>query len=230
MNLITHIIEPKVLLLAWQSESRTRRRVAELYHDGEQIVLRYLSETPDYHAAVAEGFRGYPAFDPKRKEHHEGVMATFMRRLPPRKRDDFTLYLKQHRIDPLLATEISDLALLAYTGAKLPGDGFSLVHTFEGAEPPFECLIEACGFRYREVDRSSLHEGETVNLIADLHNLTDPNAIRIDHQGRTIGHVNRLLLASFHRLLDTASFSCVIERINGTSEHPMVYIFVQIQP
>lgn len=128
---LQHVVEPERLLLTWQPPDdgttiRTRRIVAELtYSDNyESVTFTYLVDTPDFLAAKAAGFLGYPAFRLKTATHTQGVMSAFMRRLPPRKREDFGAYLTQHWLPNPFT--LSDFALLGYTGAKLPSDGFAL--------------------------------------------------------------------------------------------------------
>lgn len=65
MNFIEHIIEPKKLLLAWQSPNencRTRYIVAELNRVQDEISLTYLADTEDFRKAQKKGFESYPAF------------------------------------------------------------------------------------------------------------------------------------------------------------------------
>src|SRR3990167_8972072 len=126
MRFIEHIIEPTKLLLAWQSSDekhRTRYIVAELTSTRDDVELVYLPETKDFIEAQKHGFKDYPAFQDINKTHHH-VLDAFMRRLPPRKRGDFSQYLESLRLKP--DTKMSDFALLGYSGAKLLSDGFSI--------------------------------------------------------------------------------------------------------
>src|SRR5688572_15983913 len=100
MHLIEHIIEPTKLLLAWQSadeQHRTRYIVAELKRVGEEVSLVYLPNTADFIEAQKKGFTAYPAFQDT-NIHYHNVLDTFMRRLPPRTRGDFTQYLEGQRL------------------------------------------------------------------------------------------------------------------------------------
>jgi len=81
-------------------------------------------------------------------EHQQGVLDAFVRRLPPRSRDDFSEYLDRYRLPN--NARFSDLALLAYTGGKLPSDGFEFCADLDQARPPFELVIEIAGFRYQD--------------------------------------------------------------------------------
>ena len=105
MKFIEHFFHPTRLWLCWQPAAlagkRMRRIVAEVVQaaDGGGI-LRYLADTPDYRSAVEQGFHGYPAFRTAQVEHRSGVMEAFMRRLPPRSREDFVEYLRMYRLPP----------------------------------------------------------------------------------------------------------------------------------
>ena len=58
---------------------------------------------------------------------------------PPRSRGDFGRFLGALRIKA--DAEISDFALLGYSGAKLPDDDFTVIHPFENASVPFEFMV-----------------------------------------------------------------------------------------
>lgn len=178
---------------------RTRRIVAEVVRrpgTGE-AVLRYLSGTPEYEIAKDEGFLGYPAFAPNQKEHSSNVLDSFLRRLPPRKRDDFPEYLERHRLPS--SANISDMALLAYTNAKLPSDGFEIYADLAEARPPFELVIEVAGFRHQSaVSSDDIYIGDPITLKAEPENVHDKDAIAIFYAGSKIGYVDRAQAAAFH--------------------------------
>lgn len=92
MNLITHIIEPQRLYLEWQGPEggdRSRRIVAELLRTDHMVELRYLTHSEDFRKARENGFEGYPAFPKTDRIYKDGVIETFLLRLPPRERSDF---------------------------------------------------------------------------------------------------------------------------------------------
>ena len=62
--------------------------------NGEDYVFRYLDNKEDFTNAIKEGFVCYPAFRKLNQEYSEGVLETFLRRIPPRKRGDFNKYLE----------------------------------------------------------------------------------------------------------------------------------------
>ena len=69
-----------------------------------------------------------------------------MRRLPPRNREDFGDYLYLHGL--AAPFKLSDLALLGYTGARLPSDAFALVPEFPVDAGPCEYVMEVAGTRH----------------------------------------------------------------------------------
>lgn len=235
MNRIEHIIEPTKLLLSWRSPTeldRGRRIVAELLRNGNDADLKYLRNTEDFAAARAEGFGGeYPGF-PGDKDY-SSVLAAFMRRLPPRQRSDFDKFMEAIRIPP--GTEVSDFALLGYAGAKLPGDDFYIIHPFNEAKPPFEFLLPVAGYRhYREaVPYEKLNSGMTALFELEPDNTHNPQAIRItipDVSPETAGYVCRGLTPGFNKWLTRGlRITGMIERLNGISDHPMVYLFVTVR-
>ena len=235
MNTIEHIIEPIRLLLSWQAPEggdRNRHLVAELRRRGDNADLAYLRQSKDYEDAKAKGFSGeYPGF-PAGKDH-AGVLAAFMRRLPPRQRGDFDKFLEAIRI-PRDAV-ISDFAMLGYAGAKLPGDDFIIINPFDDAKPPFEFLLLIAGYRYYQdnVPRESLKPGMAVRFELEPDNLRDPDAVRVvipDVSEQTAGYVCRGLLPQFRKwLISGLDVDGTFERLNGTSDHPLAYVFVSVR-
>lgn len=235
MNQIEHIITPTRLLLVWRPNqsgtSRTRRVVAEVVQSASDApaVLRYLHGSPDLEKAQVEGFVGYPAFQFSRTEHSSNVLDSFLRRLPPRKRDDFHVYLQNHRLP--LEKRLSDMALLAYTNAKLPSDGFELYGDFTKARPPFELVIEVAGFRYQDgISREDIYVGDPVNLKPEPENPHDDQAVAIRHSGKKIGYVDRAQAPSFQAWFKSGfKINATVERINGKPERPLIYLFVTVR-
>lgn len=227
---IEHLVEPQRLLLYWQareSKNRSRYRVGQLVMKGGQVMLQY-----DQGLEVAEakkmGFEGYPAFPLRQAGHNHQVMEAFKRRLPPRSRGDFSRFLNLRAIPA--DAEISDFALLGYSGAKLPNDGFELVHPFDDPPETFEILIEVAGFRQEaERDATELDEGDPVQFVPEPHNSVDNVAIRMENAGRKLGYVPRGYLDMLHRMLDEgASLGGEIFRINGSPERPLVHVLTRI--
>ncbi|PXX96309.1 HIRAN domain-containing protein [Halomonas sp. LBP4] len=230
---IEHLVEPRRLLLYWQareSKNCSRYRVGQLVKRDGQVVLQYDLDGSEMAEAREMGFQGYPAFPLKQAEHSHQVMDAFMRRLPPRSRRDFSRYLELRAIPA--AAEVSDFALLGYSGAKLPNDGFELVHPFDEPPEAFEMLLEVAGFRHdheSEAAAGELREGSTVQFVAEPGNPFDSEAIRMENAGRKLGYVPRGHLDMLHRMLGQgARLEGVIFRINGTDNRPLVYVLTRI--
>jgi hypothetical protein len=232
MTFIEHFFDPKRLWLVWQPAltalgvARTRRIVAEITHDNDIYTFRYLTDSADFKSARAEGFEGYPAFRVSENEYHNNVLATFTRRLPPRKREDFSEYLAAHRLPSTFSG--SDMALLAYTGAKLPSDSFELVPDLSDSKLPLQIIMEVAGYRYHK--KEGLKENDTVKFSFDKDNPYDTNAIAITHSGQKIGYICRPFLSIMKKWLHTAHVYAKIERLNGKPERPVVYLFVSVHP
>jgi len=236
MRYIEHIIEPEKLLLSWQpprssNKDRLRRFVAELIRRGDNADLVYLSDTEDFAEAKKLGFESYPGFSCS-EEKHENVLSSFMNRLPPRSRKDFPRFLNALRVNPEMQAEVSDFALLGYSSAKLPGDDFTVIHTFSDAEPPFELLLPVQGYRHYldNFPYDSMREGLKVNFEPEPDNPKDPQAIKVLIDGCHIGYVCRGLLRSFHKWIELSySVTATVERINGTCDNPKVFAFVEVR-
>jgi len=204
MRHIEHIVEPNRLLLSWQTPGeRLRMFVAELIRNDDDADLVYLKESEDFSKAQSLGFNGYPGFDFE-INIHKNILTSFMKRLPPRSRGDFGRFLDALRIRPEAKDEISDFALLGYSGAKLPDDDFTVIHPFENASVPFELMLPVEGYQYYQ-DELSLTELST-------------------------DYVCRGLTASFHKWIQSGlTMSAFIERINGTRQYPKVYLYVSVK-
>jgi len=227
MNIIEHIVEPERLLLTWREPKDGRRYVVgELFREGSDIGFRYCRENTDFTLARKHGFTGHPAFPNFLNTYANNVLDTFMRRLPPRSRTDFPRYLEMLRLPA--DTGISDFALLGYSGAKLPGDGFALVHPFDNVEGPCELMIEVAGCRYHRTSTDDLGIGMPVRFVPEPDNKFDTDAIRIEADTGLIGYVMRAQLPAFHHWLKTGAIEAAIERINGTDERPLVYVFSRV--
>lgn len=231
MNPLRHIVEPESLLLTWQPPDenapvRTRRIVGEVFKaPDEQIVFRYLKDSPDFEAAKTAGFKGFPAFPLEQAEIRQGVIESLMRRLPPRKREDFADYLAQHRLpNPF---NYSDLALLGYTGARLPSDGFGLVAVFPPDAVPCDFLLEVAGFRHvYSGSLDAIQVGDPVTFEVDAENPVDQDALAVVHQGHQIGYVNRAFRLPMSGWLRSHRVSASVERRNGKPERPLIYVRV----
>ncbi len=231
MKFIEHIHEPYRLLLIWQGQEssvRNRRAVAELVRQPDgNVRLRYLTETADFESAQAEGFVNFPAFRKLDQEYHLGVLETFMRRLPPRTRGDYAQYLEQFRLRA--DTKISDFALLAYTGAKLPGDGFSIIDPLEGDIDVCDVLIEVAGFRHvSKLPVQAVSPGAPVRFEPEHENAHDCNAVAIHLDAQKIGYVPRQQAMAVCKALKQGNLRASIERVNGRPERPLVYLFARL--
>lgn len=228
---IEHLVEPRRLLLYWQareSMKRSRFYVGQLIKQDDQVSLHYDFNSQDFLKAKELGFAGYPAFPLKQAEHNHQVLEAFRRRLPPRSRRDFIRYLELRAIKA--DAEISDFALLGYSGAKLPNDGFELVHPFDEPPETFEVLLEIAGFRHEsQIEAEALQIGDPTCFVLEPDNEYDPKAIRIERNGVKLGYVPRGHLDMLHRMINLdAHFVSEVYRMNGTPERPLIYILTKI--
>jgi hypothetical protein len=237
MHFIERIIEPKSLLLAWQapeSVDPARRRnvvgILERDNDNNIISFRYILKQ-DLMDARKLGFQSYGIYENFEYTYAEGVIEEFSRRLPPRKRKDYKKYLKSLRIHP--DSDISDFALLGYSGALLPSDSFSLVNRFEDVEGNCQLLQEIAGFRYHMNTKEGnifmqIALGDPVSFRPELDNVFDPNAIEVVLGERRIGYVNKVLAPTFLKWLKNRDVTGQIEKVAGTVERPRVFIFINV--
>ena len=233
--------DPSSLVLAWQAPDRVGDRfrwaVATLRKIDGDCSLTYLNDDGEFgdlnqgrpYAQLLDcGYRGYPGFSPKIGCHEVGVMAALMRRLPPRSRPDFDAYLRHFGLETGLS--ISDFALLGLTEAKLPNDGFSVVDTFDGYQPPLDLITEVAGYRYYAANiNAKIRLGAQVEIVAEPENQYDRNAIQFRIGGQKLGNVNRLQTKAYHQWIASHSLRAAVQRINGTADKPKLYIFIRVR-
>ncbi|HZH09292.1 MAG TPA: HIRAN domain-containing protein [Microvirga sp.] len=241
-NWIERISEPQRLILAWQAPDhmglRFRWAVAVLERREGTHVLRYLRPGAEFshynHGRTFQeitelGYQGYPAFSLTRDLHTEAVVETLVRRLPPRNRADFQEYKRQFRL--AANTDPSDFALLGYTEAKLPSDGFSIVNPLDPESDACDLLLEVAGFRYYAPPLlPNIAVGQAIELLPEPENEHDPNAVKICIGSQKIGNINRLQAPTLLRWLAEREVTACIERLNGKPNHPRGFIFVRVGP
>jgi hypothetical protein len=232
MRYIEHIVEPERLLLSWQTsqpgKGRGRMFVGELIRKRDDADLVYLLDSDEFQKAQSLGFKDYTGFSIEQRVH-ENVLFSFMKRLPPRSRGDFGKYLDSLRIPG--DVEVSDFALLGYSGARLPDDDFTLIHTFVNAVPPFEFLLHVEGYRYyaERLPFDGIELEQEAMFQAEPENQFDPKAIKIIMGGTHSGYVCRGLVDSFHKWFERGyKIEATVERKNGTEERPDIYLYVSV--
>lgn len=233
MHFIEHIIEPTSLLLAWQSSDERHEHarfiVAELNRIGEEITLTYWPKTSDFIEAQKLGFKPYPAFPETDKIYTNNVIDAFMRRLPPRKRGDFPQYLEGLRLKSDM--QMSDFALLGYSGAKLLSDGFSIIHPFDEVTGPCELLLEVA--RYQPIHQQGQADIQVGNpavlVLVEGFSSVFKEKILIEVNDQHIGYVNRALSLTFQEwIIHKRIKGAWVEKLNGTPGRPAVYLYVAI--
>lgn len=230
MSVIEHIFEPSRLLLVWHHSlpdtPHHRRVVGELVRHGEDVSFRYLKNTEDFQAALEEGFHEFPAFaDKSNTAEQTGALDVFMRRLPPRKREDYQEYLAQYNLPPDFSG--SSFSLLGYTGARLASDTFELCPDLSDAKAPLDFVIEASGTQYHNTDNHIFKEDDKVTFETDPENPHDKNAIKILHNLSVVGFVNKALSPSFLRLLQTGSLEGRVLRFSERKLQSRLLIMVR---
>lgn len=231
MTMTEHLLHVNTLFLTWQSKVESDRNqrylVGMLQNNAGNFEFSYLTNTTDYQNACEQGFVGYPAFRLNEQVYNDGVMATFMKRLPPRSRRDFKQYLLNHHLPADFSG--SDFDLITHTGIQLPSDGFNLIPNFSEANIPFDYLMEVSGTRhyltYEEVE--NIQVGTNVQLECEDDNIYDSNAIKLSISGQKIGYINKILCPAIRTLL-LRKISCVVEKISGTEERPLIYIMFSV--
>ncbi|WP_130536431.1 HIRAN domain-containing protein [Thiomicrorhabdus indica] len=230
MIVINNPIHVNTLFLTWQSNKDRHQRylVGEIKRQNDKHEFSYLTQTQDYASALEQGFLGYPAFPLNKGTFSNDVMATFMKRLPPRSRRDFKKYLTNHNLPETF--DGSDFDLITHTGVQLPSDGFDLIPNLEEATIPFDYLMELAGTRYyltyEEV--SNLDINSVVELKTEDSNEYDNQAITVLIDNKILGYINKLLCPTVRKLMDR-NIECKIAKKSGTQDRPLIYVMLRVR-
>ena len=229
--MIENVIQTQRALLVWQSPldqhgSYDRIPVAEIVDHGGVVSFRYFEEDR-LNVAKDQGFKGYPGLPFATANGDSTSMDVLIRRLPPKQRDDFGEILERFGLPANGA--YSDLSLLAYTGARLTSDTFSICETFDGFEPPFTYLFDVAGYRHNRRESGEIESGDPVRFVRERNNSADANAVRIDRaDGSKVGYVNRLQAEKVGEWLDEGAINASVLRINGRVHYPRMFVLAEI--
>ena len=240
---VEHVVEPDRLLLAWQAPDhmKNRRRwvVGLVEVRSEPWTLVYLHGTAfeeanpgaTYAELISLGFEGYPAFAIRGGSgpFDRGVREAFLRRLPPRSRPDFSSYIRRFGFHD--GMKLSDAALLAYTEAKLPSDGFSLVGELKPEIAIGDFIFDLAGTRYQDFgDVCPAAPGDLLQLRKEPTNKFDSGAIEVLWKDSRVGYVNRLQAKAVGYWMDHRKIQVIVQRINGRPGNPKIYALVHVRP
>lgn len=230
MSTIEHLFEPSRLFLVWHhlngDTPQHRRVVGELIRQGDDASFRYLKGTEDFKAAVNEGFLPFPAFsEEKSNEFQSGALDVFVRRLPPRKREDFKEYLSQYSLPQDFSG--SAFSLLAYTGARLASDGFELCPDLSDASAPLDFVIEVSGVQHYIDENYSFSEDDEILFEVEPENPHDKNAIKVVHKDKTVGYVNKALSPSFAKLLSNGEIEGKVLKFSVQKSRQRLLVLVR---
>ena len=130
-----------------------------------------------------------------------------------------------HRLEGRLGVGLADLRLQI---AADIGDGFSLVDPLEDKPVPSELLLEIAGYRHHPPPLTAHVIGKEVQLLAEPTNQHDPNAVQVMFDGRCVGYVNKVQAPSVKKWLEEFSVRAFIEKLNGRTDWPRAYIFLEV--
>jgi len=227
-------IHTKSAYLVWQSPlgaglSRRRLPVALMKsrEDGG-VSFEYLRDTTAFETARSEGFNGYTGIPLGRKDTSDAIN-TLGRRLLMPERPDYGEYLARSGLS--IEHGLSTLSLLAYTGAKLTSDSYSVSDTFEGFNRSFQYIFDVAGRRHSQSLTPSPQVGDAVIFRAEPDNEYDSHAVELlDTQGNRLGYINTCQAESVGQWLAEGSITGSVFRINGRVEYPRLFVFANITP
>lgn len=229
---VHNTLKTNTLILTWQSNVNKNSRfsvgtIKKLSED--QFEFSYNVNSEQFSDAIQEGFQGYPAFKISDGTYSNGVMSTFMKRIPPRSRKDFKKYLANHHLPNDFHG--SDYELISHTGIQLPSDGFDVIPELSQATIPFDYMMEVAGTRYciSYHDFEKLRIGSEITFEREPSNEWDCNATGMYCEGKKIGYLNRLLCMSMIDLLESKTVECVLAKKSGTVERPLIFALIKVR-
>lgn len=219
-------------LLAWQppfrdAGPRERFAVAELIQHDIGLGFRYLDE--DQLAEPRKlGFRGHTAL-PIGADHLNRIASdVLIRRLPPRNRPDFPDLLRRFGLPP--DREYSNLSLLAYTGARMLSDTFSVCETFDGFQAPFTYMFDVVGYRHDEKFAPPLEVSEPLVFEREARYGWALSAIKIARlDGSPVGYVNPLQARTVGAWMDDGSITASVFRIFPLPRAPRLFVLAEVK-
>ena len=229
--MIQNPIPTRRALLVWQrpldgSGRRDRHPVGELVEGSGGVTFRYL-DLERLEPARDDGFSEYPGLPIESPDSERIAPDVLIRRLPPRERTDFPDLLTRFGLPA--DRDYTDLTLLAYTGARLTGDSFSICETFDGFEGRFSYVFDVAGSRHY-VDYSELEKSDAIFFEREPTNERDPNAVRLARgNGNTVGYVNRLQAETVGQWIDNGSVTGSVFRVNGRIQYPRLFVQADIE-
>ena len=230
--MIENPIQTQRALLAWQRPlgnggRRDRCAVAELVQNDDSVSFHYFDKNSIADALNA-GFRNHPGLPMDAENLDRIAMEVLMHRLPPKNRKDFKEILRRFGLPA--DRDYTDLSLLAYTGARLTSDTFSVCETFDGFTPPFTYVFDVASYRhYRRNLGEEVTVGDRLWFVRERDNPKDLDAVRINRaDGSQVGYVNRLQSEKVGAWLDQYNIEATVFRINGRVEYPRMFVHAEI--
>jgi hypothetical protein len=245
MQLLTHLIAPKMLWLMYKAVNNHLPKKGNQYFkvgsltmlpDGE-VELHY-DDSEEVNQASNFGFDGL--FDIAKyglslplQAYHKEIRHFLEKRVVSESRPDFNDFLKVHGINPDRCSNPTLFQKLAYSGGQIAGDNFSFVPCLEGAIRPFELLVEVKGLshHYPMLEETHLKSllGKHVSLTHEPENKYDSKAIVIAYEQATLGY----LPTGYARQLTPDTLAnlttpAVIIKLNGSKANPKLFLKLAI--
>ena len=232
--MISNPVATRRAYLVWQDPpgsgpSRSAMPVAELTQLKGRVSFRYLDE--EHLAKPRErGFDGYFGLPIGSRDNDRRAMKLLRHRLPPRSRTDFGDMLRRFGLPA--DWDHTDLSLLAYTGARRPGNRFSVCETFDGFDEPFTYVFDLAGVRHCRDACEGLSPGDPLTFECERDSDRDSDAIRVTsaRNGATVGYVNCVQADVVRRWLNDGQINSSMFRFNGRPGYPRLFVRADIVP
>lgn len=221
-------MEIEALRMAWRPRNEGARLVVgTVSRDADTFLFRY--DGVDLALARQSGFQGYPGLPVEPDTTYNGrAMDAFRSRLPQPKRPDRERLLGLWGVTP---DETDPFILLGATGGRLVTDAFEFLPVVRPTAGTW-FLTPVAGFRYYadSEDLRKLPTGACFDLVPEPGNLHDPQAVRLDFEGRQVGYLRKVVSASVLRARTSGlSVLCSLAREASGSGPEDVVVALEFQ-
>lgn len=192
------------------------------------MSFQYLRDTPEFETARSEGFKEYIGIPMDRNDTSDAIN-TLGRRLLNPERPDYAGFLERFGLS--IEHNLPTLSLLAYTGAKLTSDSFSVADTFEDFDRNFQYIFDVTGRRHAKTHTPSPQVGDTVIFRAEPQNQHDEFAVELfDADENRFGYINSCQAKAVNQWFSEGSITGQVFRENGRIEYSCLFVIANITP
>lgn len=206
------LLEDKLLVI-WQDNVTRLRWVIGSLTKKDSYEFQYNTDT--IQALRNKGFTGLIAFPELNKKYlSKNLFASFVSRLPDKRRSDIKEVLKTYELETY-----DEFELLKKSGGRLPIDSLEFVEPIDLSKKLIVRQFYIAGVRFN-CDKScstisSIPINATLEIMSEPENSFDENAVSILYHGNKIGYVPSYFSKELTKAINNRNIILKIVRINA---------------